>query len=519
MAPFASLPGLPAHARSLSPASRRFLFLLALYLVPHAIIRLLLSRSLEFDEAEQLLFAQTLAPGYSPQPPLYTWLLWPLVRTFGANVLALTLLKIGLLAAIFALLHRLAARVIDDGRLALLATFTPLLMPVFAWEAIRMMTHTALLCVCSLATALTALRVRDRGRTADYALLGVWAGLGLLSKYNYALFAAALAGAALLVPAFRARLLDRRAALSVAVAAALFAAHGAWLASHWGEAQEYVLKYSRTAPEDVTVKGPLAGVGSLGWSLLLALATPALAALIFLPAALRPVRAGGSASDETRLFGWSFVVALVLLTALVAAGVRGYRAHWFAPFLLLLPVWLASRLTRAPLPTWRVRGYGLALSAAAVTVLLVRLAALGFDYDGGKYQTRDFLYADVAARVREAGVRPAAILAQDPVSGGYELLYFPGAKVRCVPYPSCRVPGDGGEGPLLVVWDSTYALAPPPELTASLADHFGHAWPLGRASFVEAGARVFKSRTRRLGYMVLASPRSDRYLAGGPDRR
>src|SRR5262245_55290931 len=138
-------PGAPCLGTA--PAGRIFLILLALYLAAHAAIRLELSRSLEFDEAEQLVFVQSPTLGYSAQPPLYTWALFPLVQVFGTNVFALTLLKIGLLGAMYLLLYRVARHVLGDERLACLAAFSPLLVPCFGWEAIRMMTHTALLCV------------------------------------------------------------------------------------------------------------------------------------------------------------------------------------------------------------------------------------------------------------------------------------------------------------------------------------------------------------------------------------
>ena len=47
---------------------------LALYFGLHLISRVLVSPSLELDEAEQLLYLQALSLGYGFQPPLYTWL-------------------------------------------------------------------------------------------------------------------------------------------------------------------------------------------------------------------------------------------------------------------------------------------------------------------------------------------------------------------------------------------------------------------------------------------------------------
>src|SRR5262249_28365728 len=151
------------------------------------------------------------------------------------------------------------------------------------------------------------------------------------------------------VEPFRARLLDRRLALGAVVAVALFAPHGLWLTGHWEEAREYVLQYSQVARENGGRKGALVGIRNLAWSLALAVAGPAVGAVAFPPMGLRgggeesgaprPCSRGDEQAAANRLLAWSFLLALGLLVVLVAAGVRGYRTHWFAPFLLLLPVW------------------------------------------------------------------------------------------------------------------------------------------------------------------------------------
>ena len=73
---------------------------------------------------------------YSAQPPLYTWLLWPLVQIVGANVVALALLKLILLASLYWLMTRLGRHALGEER-GVLASVTPLLVPVIAWEAWR----------------------------------------------------------------------------------------------------------------------------------------------------------------------------------------------------------------------------------------------------------------------------------------------------------------------------------------------------------------------------------------------
>jgi hypothetical protein len=75
------------------------LTLIGAYLAGHFLLRLALSPTLGMDDAEQILFAQQFALGYRfRQPPLFTWLLLPLVEIFGPGLLAVSVLRYLLLA-------------------------------------------------------------------------------------------------------------------------------------------------------------------------------------------------------------------------------------------------------------------------------------------------------------------------------------------------------------------------------------------------------------------------------------
>ena len=79
-------PGISAHPigagkTQLAPVNIRWVWLfVAGILLVHTAIRCGLSGNLDLDEAEQLVLVQTWSAGYSVQPPLYTWLLWPLIQ-------------------------------------------------------------------------------------------------------------------------------------------------------------------------------------------------------------------------------------------------------------------------------------------------------------------------------------------------------------------------------------------------------------------------------------------------------
>jgi 4-amino-4-deoxy-L-arabinose transferase-like glycosyltransferase len=458
---------------------------LGVVLTLHAVIRLLLWHNLEFDEAEQLVFVQRLAAGYSEQPPLYTWLLWLPVQLFGPSVAALATVKFGLLAALFGWLYHVAVRVIDDPRLAALATVTPLMLPVFGWEAIRMSTHTILMCVTMLATFDTVFRIIERGRTRDYFVLGLCVGAGLMAKYNFALFALALVIASATIPTYRARLLNWRILLSILLALTIIAPHAIWLVENRERATEGVLKYSRHVETLALWLRWAAGMKSLAWTLGVAL-------LPFIAAVLICFRLA-DVSRETkgnhrRLVVRFIVVSLILIVATIFGGVSDFRAHWFSPLLLIIPVaYFAFLHNVASQSIPRFAAIVVVLSIAAI---IGRTVSLGFDYQNGKYQSRDFLYAELPNRMRSVDTVPRYIVTNGIIPAGYLRMHFPGVPVTVSPN---RL----GEVPTLAVWDATVSAEMPLELTRII--------PTSSTPIVFDAPNVrFKSSTRKLGYVVIS---------------
>lgn len=184
------------------------LFWFAAISLAHVAMRLLASPALKWDEAEQILWTQELALGYGPQPPLYTWLQWAMNQVFGPSVLALSLLKHGLLALTYSLMY-LAGRELLDERGAFWASASMVLMPALGWHSVRDQTHTILVTAMACGAWWLLLRIVRRPRPLDFALLGLVCGFGMLAKYSFALVAGAMLLAALSVPEARRALLSR----------------------------------------------------------------------------------------------------------------------------------------------------------------------------------------------------------------------------------------------------------------------------------------------------------------------
>ena len=126
---------------------RRLPLGLALYFGLHLISRVLVSPSLELDEAEQLLYLQALSLGYGFQPPLYTWLQALVFAFTGPGVFGLALLKAVLLWLTWWAMYKLA-RLFYKAKDALAIGLSLALFPQFLWESQRDLTHTVLLVAC-----------------------------------------------------------------------------------------------------------------------------------------------------------------------------------------------------------------------------------------------------------------------------------------------------------------------------------------------------------------------------------
>ena len=472
--------------------------LLALYLTGLLLIRLALSPSLTPDEADLALFSQSLAWGYSEQPPLYSWLVWVAVRVFGLNIFSLTLVRLLLLGSVHLALYALARR-LPGARLAPLTCFSLFLLPVFAWNAANYLTHTLLLCAVFLATVRQVLLLPRRRHARSYALLGLWLGLGLLSKYNGALFAAALLLAALGCPRYRACLADRRLLLTLTLATVLVLPHGLWVLHHgkevWG-----LLAFKMSGGQPHT----LAGTGRGLWSLLRNVSLLLLPLVAGLGLLLRPrrgdVRPVGDGPAGCRLLERFFLTALALLALLpLVGGSHNVHERWLQPLVVLAPAYCFARLR------WRsiCRGHLRLCTGAVVALVLAVLVGLASrivwgSRDEGIYPLQ-MSFDALAQRGETEGIDAATLVVPDRTLGGNLRLRFPRACVYCA-CQACYRPPLTGQRPCFAVWNARFGRTLPPRLAACLG--YG-LFQRGDVRFVTVAALMPGRPSNLVGYVRL----------------
>jgi 4-amino-4-deoxy-L-arabinose transferase-like glycosyltransferase len=386
------------------------------YFALNALLLGLSSPTAEWDHAEQLILSQFPALGYNSQPPFYTWLVQGLFALTGPSLPALLALKAVLLTLVVAGLAVAAQELGMTARQQWIAVLGLALIPQIVWEDQRNFTHTVLVVAVAAWTLVVVLRLARRPSWPGYLALGVLLALGALAKYNFGVFAVALLGAAATLPQPRQALLTWGFALSLLLAAALFAPHGLWALGAPAAAGEGLHKLQMAS--------------GVGWGTLSDLAAGLAATLgplvLLSPLVLRRRGARLPRAQGCRLLWRTAGLALGLVLALLlASGARDIKEHWLQPLIFYAPLLLACHAPPAQRGGRAFAGIAM-LVLAAVSVALPGQALWANPERPSRLNAP---YVALAAEMSAAGAAPALVLADtDPLAGNLRLA-FPNAVV------------------------------------------------------------------------------------------
>ena len=181
------------------------------------------------DNVEQWVWSHSLEWGYHKHPPLPTWGLWLAHHVVGRH--ALTAAVLGALCALASvgLMYRLLRQVWSPfaAWLAVLAT----LSITFYSGRLNYYNHNITLMLCVSLTVYCWWQILQSGKTRWWVGLGVAAGLGMLSKYQYLLVLPPSLVCLLWLRPWASRKVAMQLALALAIASVLFLPHGLWLLS------------------------------------------------------------------------------------------------------------------------------------------------------------------------------------------------------------------------------------------------------------------------------------------------
>lgn len=401
---------------------------LLLLLAAHVLVRVLVSPSVKWDEAEQLLWSQQLALGYGMQPPLYTWLQWGVNQILGPSVLALALLRFAVLGLVYGLMYR-AARESLGPRGAWWAAASMMLLPALGWDAIRDRTHTILATAMACAVWWLLLRIVRAGRPRDFAWLGLACGVGLLAKYSFALVIGLMLLAALSVAKVRRQLFAPGWWWALLVGFVVVLPHALWLLEHLQDVSTRTL--AKLGSDSATSLAH--GLGSLVVNLLGTVVLWLLAAGWAFGAAWwrRPATAPEADLTWARALLWRYLALVLLaLVGMVLAGASSFRAHWLLPLLCVFPL---AAFTASPELQDHPRGRRFTRIVIALALLVLAAASVRPWFDGLRGRTGELNHPapELAAALRTAGYDGRSpIVVADHMLGGMLRTRFPMTHVR-----------------------------------------------------------------------------------------
>lgn len=452
--PYGSPAASPRVAWPFRPSG--FLILMALLQLLHMALRPLLSATVGTDDVDQLLFSQVLAVGYSyEQMPLYTWLMWGATQLLGPTVLAVALVKYGLVFLIHAFTYFAAREALRDPRLQVAAGLSPMAFYPIGWRLHEADSYSVLATVLMMAVAWLALRLLRERRLIVYLGLGVALGLGLLSSGFFGIGAAAFLLALAAAAEGRRALFHWGMLLALPIAAAIVWPYAEWVldqgAPFWERFWQQLAQGRSAADLDPWY---LRGYKAVEALVLAGLPFWIIAAVVFFNS-LRPLPRDAVARSPLGSVLWAYLPLLVAATVAAAIALDMHQLGNFRVYPSTLPL--------ALLFFWRVEQIGprpaslrwtwLVFALLTVVVIQARFQHIEAGPAFCKQCRMQAPYPSVAEIVREAGYdgRGTIVAGDNYVAGNFHV-QFPEARVVSSRYPEFAPPPGPGTGPCLVIW-------------------------------------------------------------------
>ncbi|MCF7908410.1 MAG: glycosyltransferase family 39 protein [Candidatus Omnitrophica bacterium] len=441
---------------------RKFLFVLIGYFLLHTLVRVFISNSLEFDEAEQILFSQQLSFGYGSQPPLYEWVQKVFFSIFGLNIFSLAIFKNSLFVLIYFFLYKSAQIILKDNLRAILASSALLVTYTYGWQSMHQLTHAILaLSLCSI-TFFIFLRLVETRATKHYLVLAVCVGLGILSKYNYLIFILALLFSAFSLKGFRKTILDKRMLLVLIIPVCISAGHFAWVALNF---QQATLRLTEMQIDVEKTKGLL----DLLICLLAILGPFCVIFVIFFPKAFTKNRLLNLAENQFKQLLERFFISAIVITVLwvLIFKIVDFEERWLQLIFFLFPTYLFSRLKGKVVSKLRVKVYSwLIIFSAFMLIFMLTICVLFPDTFG--YKRLHYPIAELSKEIRAEGFDRGLVLSPDTSVAADIKLQFKDSLVL-----THRIPFEVSENfdKILLIWGDVWWYDVPDELGKILPRH------------------------------------------------
>ena len=494
-----SVKNMPATKRDNTLQSTTFLIILACYFGLHILLRVTVSDSLDYDEAEQAMLGQWLLAGYTEQPPLYTWIQHYLFTLFGENVFSISLLKNSLLYLTYVFVFFSSQIILKNSRAAILATCSLLLIPQIGWESQRDMTHTTLVVFAAAATLYQSMRLIEKQSYFNYLLLGIFLGIGFMAKANFGLFLIILFLTLLTFQEGRSVIFNWRILISFSVLFALAGNYFYWMTNNQDIVFSATKKFKR-AVDNYYVKGAV----SLVANSFLFLTPLWLFYLIFFPS-------GYDAKWwEERTFHQRFIARyivfffFVLLLVVLFFKVTYVKDRWLQPLLFVVPILFFSRVSKEKLTTRCYKGFLTVVGvAAAVVYLAFTIRVIGASYIE-RFCRMNYPFSQMAEDIRATGFDSGLIISNNRFIAGNMHFQFPTSPALIPEYHFEDLPATQGFQDGIVIWIANKSPAIPEKLSTFLMQKYQITTSDQQIHYFEYTYKY--GRTEKITFAVLLIP-------------
>ncbi len=403
------------------PGIRQLWLLSSGWFLLNACSPLLFSSTADTDQAAELVRSQAWQWGYGSQPPLYTWIAKLLLALTGPALWPLLLLKAAILSGLAAALLLIGRQLQFSRAQQWISVVGLALIPQFAWESQRDLTHSVLATALAAFTLLLLLKLEAEPSPLHYALVGATSAGGLLSKYTFAVFLLGTLLTGLSLPSFRRRLLYPRLLIALGVFAVLLTPHLAWMLSNL----ELALSGTDKLQSGVGLPlAPLQGLASAALNAVGFLTPLWLLGLVLVGRSIQPAANPG----QRLLCRLPLAMAAVLSLVILISGATRIKDRWYQSLLFYAPVVLAVLSGPKPNPS-RLRAYLQTGATAAVVVSVALPARIPLAGSLGRTSNANAPLLELLTQIRQQQGTPTLIISSDNFVGGNARRIFAGVPV------------------------------------------------------------------------------------------
>jgi 4-amino-4-deoxy-L-arabinose transferase-like glycosyltransferase len=481
-----------------------FIFLLSGYFSLHILLRVLVSDSLDYDEAEQALLSQWLLPGYTEQPPLYTWVQFFLFKLFGKNVFAVSLLKNALLFLSYLFVYLSAERLLKNTRAAILATSSLLLIPQIAWESQRDMTHTTLVVFTAAAVLWLTLRLVENRTLLNYCLLGIFCGIGVLAKANFALFLTILFLTLLTLPEGRKLLFSRLIFISFALTLVISAYYFIWMFNN----QDIVFSATHKFKQTVETYS-IDGVGSFFTATFLFLTPLWLFYLFIFPKGYLRYTINRAGFSRRFMFRYGVIFVLTLLFVVIIFKITYVKDRWLQPLLFAAPLIFFTGFDVTEITNRKYKQFLLVVMIAVIIIYAVftlRVVAAPLIQN---YSRLSYPFTALAGEIRDTGFSEGLIISNNRFLAGNMHFQFPNSRALIPDYNFEQLPYPPAFTRAAVIWKADVVPKIPVQLATFLKNSYNINWADYPVNYYEHPYKYNSSDTVKLGVLQFQLPKRD----------